>query len=158
MTDVQLNYINDRNKYFHLHKPSHSTKQKLISVKTLYIVTLLDSGLSEAQICDQTDFSGATISYVHSQHHSNLPKASGDDPFKLTMANINYVKYIICMGKVNNTTKAIKTLQDIINNLISSQSVCYQLNVRGMRLVINGKGHYSNLTIGGQGWNLLRGI
>jgi hypothetical protein len=48
MTDVQLNYINDGNKHFQLHKPSHSTKQKLISAKTLYIITLLDSGLSEA--------------------------------------------------------------------------------------------------------------
>jgi hypothetical protein len=48
MTDVQLNYINDENKHFQLHKPSHSTKQKLISATTLYIVTLLDSGLSEA--------------------------------------------------------------------------------------------------------------
>jgi hypothetical protein len=74
------------------------------------------------------------------------------------MANINYVKYIICMRKVNNTTKATKTLQDIINTLISSQTVCYKFKVRGMRLVIKGKGHYSNLTIGGQYWNLLRGI
>jgi DNA-binding NarL/FixJ family response regulator len=66
MTDVQLKCINDGNKHFQLHKPSHSTKQKLISAKTLYIITLLDSGLSEAQICDQTGFSSATISYVHS--------------------------------------------------------------------------------------------
>ena len=89
MTDVQLNYINDGNKYFQLHKPSHSIKQKLISAKTLYIVTLLDSGLSEAQICDQTGFSGATISYVHSQHHFNPLKDSGDDPFMLTIINID---------------------------------------------------------------------
>ena len=73
MTDVQLNYINDGNKYFHLHKPSHSTKQQLISAKTLYILTLLDSGFSETQICDQTGFSDATISYVHSQHTLTLP-------------------------------------------------------------------------------------
>ena len=132
MTDVQLNYINDGNKHFQLHKPSHSTKQKLICAKTLYIITLLDSGLSEAQICDQTGFSSATISYVHSQHHSNLPKASGDDPPKLSMENINYIKWIICMGKVNNPTKATKTLQDIINPIICSQTVCYQLKVRSM--------------------------
>src|ERR1700691_2805559 len=103
-------------------------------------------------------FSSVTISYVHSQHHCNPLKASGDGPPKLIMANINYVKYIICMGKVNNTTKAIKTLQNIINTLISFQTVCYQLKVRGMRLVIKEKGHYSNLTRGGQDWNLLRGI
>ena len=89
MTDVKLNCINDGNKYLHLHKPSHFTKQKPISAKTLYIVILHDSGLSAAQICDQTDFSGATISYVHSQHHSNLPKSSGDDPFMLTITIIN---------------------------------------------------------------------
>ena len=74
-------------------------------MKTLYIATLLDSGLFEVQICDQTCFSGAAISYVHSQHHFDPPNDAGDDPLKLTMANINYVKYIICMGKVNNTTK-----------------------------------------------------
>jgi hypothetical protein len=85
MTDVKFNYINDGNKHFQLHKPSHSTKQKLISAKTLYIVTLLDSGLSEAQICDQMGFNSVTISYVYSQHHSNHPKASGDDPLKLTI-------------------------------------------------------------------------
>ena len=89
MTDIQLNYINDKNKHFQLYKPSHSTKQKLISAKTLYIITLLDSGLSEAQICDQTGFSSANISYVHSQHYSNLPKASCDDPSMLTITNTN---------------------------------------------------------------------
>ena len=79
MANVQLNYIHDGNEYFHLHKPSHSTKQQLIFAKTLYIVALLDSVLSDVQIYDQTGFSGTTISYVHSQHHSNLSKASGDD-------------------------------------------------------------------------------
>jgi hypothetical protein len=150
MTDVQINYINDGNKHFQVHKPLYSIKQKLISVKTLYIITLLDSGLSEAHICDQTVFSSATISYVYFQHHSNLPKASGNDPPKLTMANINYIKYIICMGKINNTAKAVKMLQNIINTLISSQTVYYQLKVRGMRLMIKGKCHYSNLIIKGQ--------
>ena len=89
MTDVQLNYINDGNKYFHLHWPSHSIRQRLISAKILYIVTLLDSGLSEAQICDQTGFSGATIIYVNSQYHFNPPNASGGDPFMFTTTIIN---------------------------------------------------------------------
>jgi hypothetical protein len=89
MTDVQLNYINDGNKHFWLYKLSHSIKQKLISAKTLYIITLFDSNLSEAQMWDQIGFSSATISYVHSQFHSNLLKASNDDPSKLTITNIN---------------------------------------------------------------------
>ena len=101
---------------------------------------MLDSDFSEAQICDQEGLSSATINYVYSQHHFNLLKASGNDPLNLTMANINYIKYIICMREVNNTTKAIKTLQNIINTPISPQTVCYQLKVRGMRLVIKEKG------------------
>ena len=89
MTDVQLNHINDGNKHFQLHKPLHSTKQKLISAKTLYTITLLDSRLSETQICDQTGCSSANIRYVHSQLHWNPLKASGDDPSMLTIININ---------------------------------------------------------------------
>ena len=65
---------------------SDGNKQKLISAKILYIITLLDFGLSEGQICDWTGFSGAVISCVHSQHHCNLLKPSGDDSSKLTMA------------------------------------------------------------------------
>ena len=88
-------------------------------------------------------FSSGTISYVHSQQHSDLPKGSSDDPSMLLMKSINYVKSIICIEKVNNTTKAIKTLYDIANTLFSSKTVCYQLTVRGMRLVIKGKSYYS---------------
>jgi hypothetical protein len=105
MTDVQINHINDGNKHFQVHKPSYSTKQKLISAKTLYIITLLDSGLSEACICDQTVLSSAIINYVYSQHHSSLPKASDNNPFMLTTTNINYVKHIICTGKFKMAMK-----------------------------------------------------
>ena len=40
------------------------------------------------------------------------------------------------MVKVDNTTQAIKSLQNIINTPISSQTVCCQLEVKGIRLVI----------------------
>ena len=44
-------------------------------LKTHYIVTLLDSDLSGAQICGQIGFSGVTISCIYSQYFSNLLKA-----------------------------------------------------------------------------------
>ena len=37
------------------------------------MITLVGYDLSEAQIYDLLGYSGATISYVHSQHHSNIP-------------------------------------------------------------------------------------
>ena len=113
--------------------------QKLSIAQTLYIITLLDSGLSGAQIHNKTGFSSATISHIHSQHHSNLPKSYGGCPAKLTMANINYARHIICMEKVDNAVEATEALQNITNTPISSQTVCHQLKARGMKAVVKRK-------------------
>ena len=53
------------------------------------------------------------------------------------------------MEEVNNSTKHIKTFQDIIKTLISSQQICYQLKVRCVRFLIKGKGPHPNPTMGG---------
>ena len=126
MTNVQLNHINDGSKCIQHHKLSHSTKQKLIFAKTYYIITLLDSGLSEASICDQTGLNSATISCVCSQHHSNLPKATGDNPFMPTITNINYIKHFICIGEFKMAMKrspyALSSI--LIAYLTPSQPIC----------------------------------
>jgi hypothetical protein len=139
VTDVQLSYINDGNKHCQLHKSPQTTMHKLTTAQTLYIITLLDSGLSGGQIHDETGFSSATISHIHSQHCSNLPKASGGHPAKLTMANIDYARRIIRMGKVDNAVEATKALQNIVNTPISSQTVRRQLKARGMKAVVKRK-------------------
>jgi len=94
--------------------------QKLTSAQTLHIITLLDSGLSGAQICAKTHFSSATVSHVQSQYCPNLPESSGGHPAKLTTANINYARCIIHMGKIDNATQTTQALQDITNTPISS--------------------------------------
>jgi transposase len=135
VNNVQLSYINDGNKHCQLHKPPQTTMHKLTTAQTLYIITLLDSGLSGGQIHDKTGFSSATISRIRSQHRSNLPKASGGRPAKLT----DYARRIIRMGKVDNAVEATKALQNIVNTPISSQTVRRQLKARGMKAVVKRK-------------------
>jgi hypothetical protein len=43
------------------------------------------------------------------------------------------------MLKVDNTTQATKSLQNIINIPTSSQTVCCQIEVKGIRLVVKRK-------------------
>ena len=78
--------------------------QKLTSAQTLHIITLLDSGLSGA---------------------------SGGHPAKLSTANIDYARCIICMGRVDNATQATQVLQDsyffpniVLSTQIQKNEVC----------------------------------
>ena len=100
----------------------------IMSFRMIYIITLLDSGISGAQIHDTTSFGSVTISCIYSQYHFNFLKFSGDHPAKLTIANIDYVRCIIYMGKVNNALEFTRALQNITNTPISSQTVHHQLS------------------------------
>ena len=84
---------------------------------------MLDLGLSIQQISHQTGHGIDTISRTHSDHRPELQKSSGGHPTKLSIANIEYARHIICMGKVDNATEAAKTLQDITNSPFSSQTL-----------------------------------
>jgi hypothetical protein len=136
---LQTNYISDENKHSEPHKPPQTIMQKLTSSQTLHIITLLDSGLSGAQMCYQTSLSSATISCVCSQHCPYLPKASGGHPAKLTMVSIDYARHIIHMGKIDNATQASQALHNIINTTISAYTLHYQLNTKGISPVVKRK-------------------
>ena len=112
---------------------------KLSSAQTLHILELLDAGLSVCTIAHQTGHSTATISHIHSEHCSDQPKSSGGWPTKLTMANVDYARRIIHMGKVENATEAAHTLQDITNTPFSSQTLCYHLKKWGIKHVVKRK-------------------
>jgi len=117
----------------------YSAMHKLSSSQITRVLTLLDAGLSGAQISLQTHLSSATISCICSTHCSHLPKASGGCPTKLTTANIDYARRIIHMGKVDNATQATKALVDVTNTSISAQTVRRQLKARGMQPVVKRK-------------------
>ena len=112
---------------------------KISTAQTQQVLALLDSGTSGAKISQELGLGLGTISCIHSQHHSNLAKSSGGRPAKLSSANIDYARHIICMGKVDNTVQMAKALQDVTNQFISAQTVHCQLKIKGMRPVVKRK-------------------
>ena len=113
--------------------------QPLTTAQRNHIITLLDAGTSGHQIHHLTGIGISTISRLHSQHHSELPKSSGGRPSKLTPANIGYAKRIIRMGRADNAVQVIKALQDVTNQSISSQTVRRNLKKSGLRPVVKKK-------------------
>ena len=103
------------------------------------IITLLDAGTSGENISCLTGVSPSTISRIHSQFHSELPKSFGGHPSKLTPANISYAKHIVLMGKVYNAVEVTKAFQDITNQSISSQTVHLNLRQSGLWPVVKKK-------------------
>ena len=58
---------------------------------------------------------------------------------KLTPANISYAKCLICMHKADNTVEVTKSLEDVTNLSISSQTVRHTLHKAGVRPVVKKK-------------------
>ena len=53
---------------------------KVTTAQTNCVLALLNSGTSGAKISKELGLGLGTISRIRSQHHSNLPKSSGDHP------------------------------------------------------------------------------
>ena len=113
---------------------------KISIAQTHQVLALLDSGTFGAKIPQELGLGLSTVSHIYSQHYSNLPKSSGGCPVKLSSANINYNRCIMCMGKVNNAVQMAKALQDVTNQFISAQTVHCQLKSKDMRPVVKRKG------------------
>ena len=108
------------------------TMRSLTCAQLTYIITLLDAGTSGHQIHRLTGLDIGTISMVHSQYCSELPKSSGGHPSKLNPAKIGYAKCIVCMGKADNAVQVTRALQDVTNQSVSSQTVRRNLKKSGL--------------------------
>ena len=108
------------------------TMQSITPAQHTHIITLLDAGMSGEKISCLTGVSPSTISRIHSQFCSELPKSFGGHPSKLTPANISYAKHIVHMGKADNAVEVTKALQYITNQSISSQTVHLNLRQSGL--------------------------
>ena len=113
---------------------------KISIAQTHQVLALLNSGTSGAKIPQDLGLGLGTMSHIYSQHHSNLPKSSGVCPVKLSSANINYGRCIICMSKVDNAVQMAKALQDVTDQFIFAQTVHCQLKSKDMRPVVKRKG------------------
>ena len=81
---------------------------------------MLQSGVSGHSIHHATGVGLGTILKLHSQHCFETPKSLGGCPIKLTSANITYAKHLICMQNADNAVQVTKSLEDVINQSISS--------------------------------------
>ena len=80
-----------------------------LSVDKLNIVIYrLYSGQTTCQISSSTGFSIGTISKIHSEHFSDLPKSSGGYPIKLSPANVCHAVNFITSGKAETAAQASK--------------------------------------------------
>ena len=104
-----------------------------------HIITMLQSGVSGNSMHHATDVSLRTISKLHSQHCFVTPKSLGGHPIKLTSANITYAKHLIHMQKADNAVQVTKSLVDVTNQSILSQTVRHSLCKAGIRSVVKKK-------------------
>ena len=91
------------------------------------------------QISSFTGVSIGTISKIHSEHCSDLPKSSGGCPVKLFPANINHAINLITSGKAEIVVQVSKALQSITNQPVTPQAVHRHLRRTGMKAVVRKK-------------------
>ena len=111
-----------------------------LSVDKLNIVISgLHSSQTTCQISSSTGFSIGTISNIHSEHCSDLPKSSGGYPIKLSPANVCHAVNFITSGKAGTVVQVSKALQHITNQPVTPQIVCRHLRQTGMKAVVKKK-------------------
>ena len=104
-----------------------------------HILSLIDSSPSGCQISSQTGFSNATISRLHSKHCLSLQKSSGGCPTNLSETNICHVICLIGSGRAENAVQITKSLRDVVNQPISTQTIQNGPKNVGMNAVVKKK-------------------
>jgi len=87
-----------------------------------HILSLLDAGQSAHQISSKIVIHTSTITRLHLRHHPHLHKSSGGHPSKLSPADIHYAPHLIGSRKAENAAQITKTLQDIKDKPLFSNS------------------------------------
>ena len=118
---------------------AHFSMRQISSDKSQNILTLLEAGHSVRHISSVTGISTGTISNLRSTHRSHLLKNLGGRPSKLSSANIRHAQYLISSQKAENAVQITKTLGDIINLPLSTQTVRRHLKTAGMKAVTKRK-------------------
>jgi transposase len=113
--------------------------KSLSKSQTQHILSLLESGHSAHKISSSTGVHPSTISRLCSKHCPHLPKSFGGRPTKLSSTNINHAVHLIASGKVENAVQATKTLENIMNKPLSTETVCRHLKKAGMKAVVKKK-------------------
>ena len=89
-------------------QPYH-TMRPLSVDKLNIVISRLYSGQMTCQISSSTGFSIGTISNIHSEHFSDLPKSSGGYSVKLSPANVRHAVNFITSGKAETAVQVSKS-------------------------------------------------
>jgi transposase len=103
------------------------------------VISLLQSGYSRVQIASRTGLSTATISRIRHKHCPDLPKATGGRPQKLSENDIRFATRLITSGKVDTAVQLAKTLKEVINQPLSTQTVRNHMKNVGLKAVVKKK-------------------
>jgi transposase len=105
------------------------------AAKVKFILSLLDSGKDGCATAASAGVSPSTVTRLRKKHHSSLSKSVGGHPSKLSTTNIHHAMHLIQTGKAENAAQITKPLQDIINQPLSTKTVCRGLKAVGMKAV-----------------------
>ena len=111
----------------------------LSTAQTTQILHLLDSGHSGYEISTLTSVSKSAISRLRLRHRPYITKAPGGRPSKLSDTDICHAIRLIGTGKADNAVQVTKSLQDITNQSLSTQTVRNHLKKEGMKSVVKKK-------------------
>ena len=103
------------------------------------ILSMLDAGQSAHSIASTTGLNVSTISRLRSKERSELQKATGGRPPKLSSANVRHAIRLISSGKAENAVQVTKALTNIVNQPLSTSTVCRQLRKTGMKAMVKSK-------------------
>ena len=117
----------------------HHTMRPISVDKLNIVISRCYSGQTTCQISSSTGFSIGTISKIHSEHFSDLPKSSGGYPVKLSPANVHHVVNFITSEKAETAVQVSKALQHITNQPVTPQTVCRHLRETSMKAVVKKK-------------------
>ena len=100
---------------------------------------MLDAGQSAYSIASATGLHVSTISRLRSKECSELQKTAGGCPSKLSSANMCHAIYFILSGKAENAVQVTKALTNVVNQPLSTTTVCWHLKKTGIKAVVKSK-------------------
>ena len=100
---------------------------------------MLDAGQSAHSIASATGLHALTISRLYSKEHSELQKAAGGYPSKLSSANMCHAICLILSEKAENAVQVTKALTNVVNQPLSDTTVRQHLKKTGMKAVVKSK-------------------
>jgi len=116
-----------------------TTMRPISDNKRNNIIALLLSGTSMRDIKSSLGVSTSVISKISSQYCPNLPRNPPGRPRKLTAKNVNYALRLITSRQADTAPHVTRTLKNITNQSLSSQTVRRYLKREGMKAIVKKK-------------------